>query len=358
MLVFFLAPIVPYVEPVSFPGSSGSTEVWGAATPSYALLGYGPAPFPQSQLVTLGNHSAIAYFSGSRLAAMEHAGPAGVQFNPGGVVWVQDAEVTSFDFGFLNITIRIQNLGLRPIDGAAVYLSMLGYSANSTAGGVVLIQPKFVGDCGGQILPGGDCTVTQTAQNLLPANKSINFYPEVRGSVNGAPFIYRQGFAESYPTGGVGPVWVKAFMDRVDNARGSPLTHNSTLDQFAALRFNTSSATYQISDFGFENDTTRFFGPEAAKGVTEELLFPGVYSPYTFPGFLAAYAVGHWQTLLDEQYTQFGFYIGHGPYYQVAIPCSIYELPGAGINISQFFSNLGCTTTVLPSTWLVIVLAP
>ena len=357
-VVFLLAPIVPYVQSVGLPGQSGSTNVWGLSTPSYLVAGYGSPPFASAELVTVGSHAVIAYFDGGRLAAVEDAGPAGVQFNPRGVIWVQDAEVTSFDFGFLNITIRVQNLGLRPIDGAKVYLSMTGFSANSSADGTVLVQPRIVGDCPDQIQPGGECVVAGSTPNLLPANKSVSFYPEVRGSVNEVPFVFRQGFSEAYPTGGVGPIWIKAFMDRVDNARGAPLVENSTLDRFAWLRFNTSSANYEISDYGLANDTSRFFGPGGGSGVTEELLFPGQYSPNTFPTLLREYAVGQWQTLLDGQYSQFGYYVGHGPFYEVAVPCSIYEVPAAGINIPQFFQDRGCTISTLPTTWLVIILAP
>jgi len=358
LLVFFLVPIVPYTQSVTIPGRSGEASLGGMSTPSYALLGYGSSPFPSSELVTVGSHSAIVFFRGSSPVAIEDAGPAGAEYNPSGVVWVQEAEVTSFDFGLLNVTVHLQDFGLRPIDNASVLLSMFGYSTNSTAGGMTLIQPKLVGDCQAEIQPGGYCTVSVTTPNLFPENKSIDYYPEVRGFVNGTPFVYREGFTEGFPTGGVGPIWVRAFLDRVDNARGAPLTENSTLDQFAALRFKTASAGYQISDYGFANDTALFFGANGGKGVTEELLFPGDFSPDNYPVFLADYAIGHWESLLDGYYTQFGFYVGHGPYYYVSVPCSIYEVPGAGINIPQFFQNRGCTTTVISSTWLVIVLGP
>ncbi len=358
LLVFFLAPVVPYVQSISVPGQDGSASVWGTSTPSYALLGYGSPPFPSSQIITVGTHAAVVFFTGSNPVAIEDAGPAEVQYNPRGVVWVQDAEVTSFDFGFLNITVRLQDLALFPLDNASVYLSMSGFSTNSSSGGLALIHPRLVGACPAQILPGEECTVSQTTPNLLPGNMSFSFYPEVRGSVHGVPFLYRQGFSEAYPTGGVGPIWVKNFMERVDHARGAPLVENATLDTFAKMRFNTASANYQISDYGFANDTSKFFGPNGGEGVTEELLFPGTYSPSTFPTFLAEYSLGHWQTLLNGKYAQFGYYIGHGPYYQVSVPCSIYEIPGAGIYIPGFFASHGCSTTILPSTWLVIILAP
>ena len=356
LLVFFLAPVVPYVQPASLRGSS--TSVWGFATPSYSLLGDGSPPYPPAKLVTVGDHSAIAYFDGGRLVSVEDAGPAGVSFDPREVVWVQTAQVTSFDFGFLNITVRVQNLGLTPIEGAIVYLSMYGFSANSTVGGLVLIQPKVVGSCPGQMSPGETCVVSQTTPNLLPANRSVNFYAEVRGSVNGGPFIYRQGFSEGYPTGGVGPLWVSAFMDRVDHARGALLSQNETLDQFAELRFDTASTHYQISDYGFANSSTEYFGPKWGAQVTEELLFPGAFSPDNFAVYLSEFAIGHWETLLEGTYTQFGYYVGHGPTFLAGVPCSIYEVDGSGVNIPQYFQSRGCTTSIVPSTWLVIVLSP
>jgi hypothetical protein len=390
LAVFFYAPIVPYMQGATVPGSftAGYTHciagisqtnltladeqrvgceneyraapatLYGFATPAYSLFAYGSPPYPSQMLVSQGNHSALVFFNLTKAVALEDVGGPGVQIEPPDLVWVQDAEVTSFDYGFLNITIRVTNVGLHPISNGAVYLSMKGYSTNSTLGGLVLIQPKLVGDCPASLPPAALCTVSQVTPNVFPINESINFYPEVRGSVGITPFVYRQGFAEGYPTGGVGPIWVQTFMAHVDQDRGAYLTENATLDDFAAARFKQASSVYQISDYNFVPDALQRFGEAKAAQVAEELLYPGIFSPNTYPTFLSNYAFGHWDTLMNRRYAQFGYYVGRGLYYDVSIPCRLYEVPGPGINITQFFQKEGCSTTVVTATWLVIILGP
>jgi len=391
LVIFFYVPVVPYIQPITVPGSyspgfeaclagvsqtnlrlamaqqlncenefrAPAVDLYGFATPAYGLLGYGAPPFPSQELVSQGNHSVIVYFNGSQVAAVEDAGPAGVMVNPQGVLYIQDAEVISSDYGFLNITIQLRNLGNYPVSNPSVYLSMVGYSSNATEGSVTLIKPKFVGNCEAIWAPADYCVVSQVAPNNLPVNKSFSFYPEVRGSVEGRPFLYREGFWENYPQGGVGPLWVKEFMSQVDRARGgTPMTENATLDRFAAIRFKDASAEYQISDYGFTADAASFFSQGVGKGsVVEVLLYPGVFSPDTYPNFLSEYAIGHWYGLTNPAFTKYGYYVGQALYYDVSIPCPVYEIPGPGINITQFFLQHGCTTTVASTTWLVIILS-
>lgn len=359
LLVFFLAPIVPYLQSVSVPGASGgAVDLWGEATPAYAVLGFGSPPYPQQELVTQGNRSALVFFSGGKAAAIEYVGGAGVVLDPSNVVQIDDAIVSSSDWGLLNITVYLTNIGHQGISNPVVYVQMEGASTNSTLGGLAVIDPHVIGDCGTLWAGTMTCTVSQIVPNELPVNESFTFYAEVRGAVGGVPFLYREPFSASYPEGGIGPLWVQAFLSDIDHSRlGIPLTENSTLDAFAAIRFKNASAQYQISDYGFSEDATKYFGqgPFAAD-LAEELLFPGVYSPDGYASFLEQYAPAHWDEITDTVYTQFGYYVGRAPYYVVSEPCSIYEIPHAGINVPQYFEDQGCAVAVTVATWLVIVM--
>ena len=392
VLVFFLGPVVPYFQSVSVPGAyqsglsaclagvtrtnftladeqelsceqefrSPSVNLYGFATPSYGLLGYGSPPFPDQELVTQGNHSALVFFNGGEVAALEDVGAAGVMVQPNGVVEIMSAAVSSSDFGFLNITVRLRNIGVSSVTDPTVWVSMKGFSTNGSMAGLPLLVPKFLGSCGTTWNASAYCSVSQEAANNLPVNESVSFGVEVRGDVRGAPFVYRQAFEEDYPRGGVGPYWVSDFIQQVDESRGGvTLTENSTLDRFAELRFRDASTVYQVSDYGLSTDASSFFGPRWNTSQIEEvLLYPSFYTPKYYAEFLSGYALDHWEALTNEVDRQFGYYVGQSLYYEVSVPCSVYEIPRAGVNIAQFFENAGCRTTVASVTWLVMILTP
>jgi hypothetical protein len=376
-VAIFLIPVVPYSQqvtlnygsgvlgeclPTSTPtcqtGAQTPVDVTRYATVAYSLLNYGMAPFSNPVLVTQGNHSAIVFFSGTRAVAAEGTGAGDVKINPQGSVFVEVAAVTSSDYGQLNITIRVKSYSPTAIGGSAVYLSMEGYSSNYTSGGLTWVEPRLVGTCGAVWPSGTPCTVSTVTGNALPANRSFYYYVEVRGHNEEGRFVYRQGFEEEYPEGGVGPIWVSQFISQVDKSRSYPLVENSTLDRIAEIRFMNASAHYQTSDWGFTNDTNRYLGANRSTlGYQEALLYPLKYTPDSYATFLSNYAPGHWTSLTDGYYAQYGYFVGQGPYYEVSVPCSIYEIPHAGLNIQQFFLQQGCTSTVLPATWLVVILS-
>jgi hypothetical protein len=392
-VAFLYAPVVPYVASVSIPDAfrPGFTaclpegylanysqvtpeqrscldgylypaaHLTGYATPAYRVLGSGDGPFASQVLATEGNYSALLFFSGTKLVAAEDSGPADVSINPVRTVEVESAPIFASDFGFLNISIQIRNVGYDIIEYPSVYLSMVGYSTNTTSDGLTWIQPHRVGVCSTTWSPGEFCAVSQVVENQLPMNQSFNYYVEIRGFDLGKPFIYRQGFQELYPQGGVGPLWVSRFVGVVNGERtGLSLVEDSLLDQFASIRFNDSSSNYQISDYGFISDAANFFGQNGSSYDVEELiLYPGAYSPSAYASFLSTYAPRHWSALTDPTFTHFGFYVGHAPYYSVFLPCSVYEIPGPNINVTHYFQEKGCRTTVQPGVaWLVLILSP
>lgn len=391
-VAFFVAPIFPYRVSVSIPGAYRSgyavclpgglpltgfqlTEqeqsclagyalpdaaVEGYSTPAYRAFGYGRSPFQGVEVVNQGNHSALLYLDGSSLQAAEAIDSPSVQFNPPSTVEFFKTPVYSSDFGFINITFQIRNIGADIITNPTVYLSMEGFSSNSTVGTVTWIEPRLVGGCPAIWAPAAYCTVTQVVQNRLPVNESFNYYAEIRGYDQGGYFVYRQGFGEAYPEGGVGPLWVDRFIGQVNKVRTqAQLNESSTLDSFAALRFRDAAANFQISDYGFKSDVATFFGGNGTTVAVEELLlYPGRLSPSAYAAFLSTYAPKHWSALTDQTFTKFGYFVGESTYYEVLLPCSVYEIPGPGINITQYFQSQGCRTIVQPGiTWLVLILS-
>lgn len=390
-IAFLAAPVFPYGTSVSVPGayatgyaacfpggfpvpaSQATAEeasclesyqlppsgIVSYATPAYRLFGYGRAPYSAEETVTSGNHTALLYFSHGALQAAEEFDSPHVEYNPPQIVEIDEAPVSSSDFGFVNITIVTRNVGFEPVTDPTVYLSMEGYSSNSTAGGLTWVAPRIVGGCPSSWLPSDFCTVTQVVPNMLPVNKSFSYYVEIRGTSNGSPFVYRQGFGEAYPAGGVGSIWVGRFLAAVNQGRGNhQLVENTTLDAFAALRFRTASANYSISDYGLAANASSFFGQYPSwHSVDELLLFPARETPTSFASFLAAHAPGHWAALEDTNYTWFGYYVGHAPYLDVELPCPIYEILGTNVNITQYFQGFGCQTILAGgTTWLVVIL--
>jgi len=402
---FFLAPVVPYSVSLNLPGAvsvepctttiqgattySGGTAtltltttgqattttvtceqvvpypgavVNGHAALSYALLGVGYPPFPDHVLITQANETAVVYFQGSKAVAAEDLGPANTAFNPVGVVQVLSAGFSPDDFGFLNFSATIENVGQTSIQNSYVNLQVTGYGFNYTdANGLTWIGAEAVAKCVSspalQLDPLNTCTVSGLYK--LPYDAPLTFYVEVRGQVNGQWFLYRQAFRQTTPAGEIGSGWVKDFVEQVDLARlTSPLTENSTLDNFAELRFSSASSQPQISDYHLANDVASFF-PSGNQPVVEVLLYPGYSSPSDYAAYLKGSAPGHWSALTNSALHQFGWYVGYGPYYQVSFGCPVSEIPGAGINITQYFQSQGCTVTPIPEeTWLVIVLAP
>lgn len=391
-IAFFAAPIFPYAAFVSIPGAykNGYTAclpggyvgpdsnltlqeqscleeyvlppaaVWSYATPSYRAFGYGTTPFQRMEAVSTENQSAILFFDGDRLQAAEQVNSHSVEVNPISLVEFDAAPVISSDLGFINITAQIRNVGIDSILDPTIYVSMAGYSSNTTSDGVTWIHPRLLGGCPQTWGASDYCTATQVVQNNLPANRSFDYYAEIRGYHDGSYFVYRQGFSEAYPKGGVGPLWVGRFMGIVNGARTGPkMNESGSLDVFAALRFKHAASNFPISDYGFNGDVASFFGGNGTKTLVEELLlFPGRDSPSSYASFLSDHAIKHWSALTDSAFTEFGYFVGHSPYYEVELPCSVYEIPGPGINITSYFQSQGCNTLVQPGvTWLVLILS-
>jgi hypothetical protein len=103
-----------------------------------------------------------------------------------------------------------------------------------------------------------------------------------------------------------------------------------------------------------------FFGANSSKlALVEVLLYPNltVMDPFPYANIIQESAPGHWAALTDQNYTHFGYYVGTGPYEVVKQPCPIFEIPRAGVNITQFFESAGYSVSMQQATWLVIILS-
>ncbi|MDE1853578.1 MAG: hypothetical protein KGI38_07515 [Thaumarchaeota archaeon] len=347
-------------------------NITGYSSISYRLMGIGFPPYPAYVLVTQGNFSALAYFSGTKLIAAEGiCCYANTTVDPPNVIAIQNVTFGLTNFGLLNVTVSLKNIGQAQVTrgpigsldpegrSALVSIEVPGYGTNSSQGGLTWIGANFLGACsGGPLSPGSTCAASGTVPDTLPYNRTFTYYIEVQGFAGGNPFIYREGFQGHRPSSGVDSAWVGQFIGAVDKARGGvTLSENSTLDRFASLRFSTAVSQPDISDYGLSADTASFLpGSGASPMILELLFFPGSSGPLTYATELQQIAPGHWSALTNTAYSQFGYFIGSGPYEFVNLPCPVLEVPSAGINITQYFEQAGCTVGLQQTTWLVIIL--
>ncbi len=342
----------------------------GHSALAYRFLGIGEAPFPRQMVVTQGNFSVLVYFRGDKAVAIENIGElggyGGVVVNPPGTVAIQNVSVGPLPFGQINFTVILKNIGGTPIVGglgaevkfpAFVSIQFPGYGFNDTRDGLTWIGAAPIGTCADPWRPNTLCRISQTVTDSLPPGEPFAYFVEIRGVANSTPFFYKEEFHAQNPPAGITSAWVSQFIEAVDQARGTVrLSENSALDRFASLRFSTAVTQPDISDYGLASDAASFFGGIGSEPeIVELLLYPGASDAYTYASELQQYAPGHWSALTNTTYTQYGYFIGSGPYEYVNQPCPVSEIPSGGLNITQFFEKAGCTVSVRQATWLVII---
>ncbi len=402
VVAFFYLPIVPYTQSVDiwFAYKSGvrscnppggvinitnqaeyerclayykypPANLTGHSALAYRFLGIGDAPSPRQMVVTQGNYSVLVYFRGDKAVAVEYigelGGDGGVVVNPPGTVAIQNVSVRPLPFGQINFTVMLKNIGSTPIVGglgagaefpAVVSIQFPGYDLNDTRDGLTWIGAAQIGTCADPWRPNTFCRISQTLTNALSPGEPFAYYVEIRGAANNTPFFYKEEFHAQSPPAGITSVWVSQFIETVNQARGAVrLSENNTLDRFASLRFSTAVTQPDISDYGLASDAADFFGGIGSEPeIVEVLLYPGTSDPSTYASELQQYAPGHWSALTNTTYTQYGYFIGSGPYEYVNQPCPVSEIPSGGLNITQFFEQAGCSVSVRQATWLVIIM--
>ena len=340
--------------------------VSGSSTLAYSLFGIGPPPLPDWVVFSRGNYTAVVVFDGrAATAAYEFYVPGGdLTVEPEGVVQIINASVERTGYGNLVFSAAVKNIGsstLNPVGIDVFGLPLPAYTGLSTVHDGLNWYFGGAGDnCAALLGPGSTCTMTSALGNVTSAAPGISFTVGVIGVDNGRIFFYSQDFVQPFPEPGLNHGWVDLFMGRVDGARTGPgLTENSTLDRFAALRFKTASSEPGISDYGFASDSASFFGAGATNSSPAEiLLFPGDAAPYLYATELQSSGPSHWTALTNPDYTQFGYYVGEAPYYEVSANCPVTEVPSAGVNITQYFESHGCIVTLAAGVpWLVVILS-
>jgi hypothetical protein len=154
---------------------------------------------------------------------------------------------------------------------------------------------------------------------------------------------------------GVDAQWIASFFSIVNSQRSTPLTESGTLDQFAALRFNTIVSHFPITHYGYDQDFQSFFSGQSIY-ASEEYFYPQG-SPSDYAQNIQTTAPVHWQGLLDSTYAHYGYYLGDGPVTEIYQPCSApLEIIGS-INETQQLQQYGCQFTIVTGTYLVIELS-
>ncbi len=406
LLVITLAPVVPYHLKVDNPGFPYSLQgyqacvnqfakdnvinadnpdfqrciaqtlippidVTGYGSVSFSLLGVGVQPFPDIMSVGESDFYALLHISGTRIVAAEQVSQQNVIYNPSGIT-ISNSSLTQGFLGNGNATITVTNTTGQTLVNPLILVSVPGSSGNSTdKNGVTWIfrygygslafascmqngKPQNLGS-------GASCTATFSTLTTAQFGSPFRYSVEVQGHLGSQLFITERTFTYSISSQAANRLWTDSYVKLVNEARnGSALIESSYLDAFAKLRFSTAVAQPDISDYGFYTDESSFFATNSTKpSLVEVLLYPNIPTedPYSYAEVIQHSAPGHWSALTDRNYTRFGYFIGTGPYEIVQQPCPIFEIPGAGVNITQYFEKAGCSVTMQQSTWLVIILS-
>ena len=140
--------------------------------------------------------------------------------------------------------------------------------------------------------------------------------------------------------------WVHEFMANISLMGRVSFTENTQLDQLAQERFNTAVTQPDITHYGGNS--------EIPPGVGEVIYYPAGSSPSAYAhNDVQKGAPGHYNLMVSYGFTQYGYYLGQGKIAESS-GCSVTELPGPDINVTQFLQQHGCQVTWVTSTWLVI----
>ena len=143
--------------------------------------------------------------------------------------------------------------------------------------------------------------------------------------------------------------WIASFISLVNSNRTYALSESSEMDSLAGSRFTTmiEDGHYYITHYG------------AGGGDFGEVVFyPSGSTPLEYVNQLKTEDPLHWQLLVSTRFSSYGYHIGNGPDIEAEGYCNApNELPGPGINVSQWLTSYGCTPVVINTTWLVIDLS-
>jgi hypothetical protein len=339
-------------------------KVTGYASAMYRLFGLTTGPFPSVMLAKQGNVTFLLHFQGGSISYIDDVPMNQLSppvLNPSGVIRVDNVSIGQWAFGRLNFSARVTNIGSNRLWNIGVSFNYPTYGTNGSFGSVRTYMPEGA-TCAGYLDPGASCTGTLTL-NQSSRLLTDQYYPmilEVSGTyslsnpANG--FICVNTYSVPYPGVGLNSHWVQAFIQTIVQRRnGSSLTENNTLDKFAAFRYNTLRARYQISDYNFTTDYNRYFGT-SKPAILEEILYPAGKDPILYPSYLKSTAITHYTDLLDTAYTKYGYFFGTGPAVEVGPGCSATEVPGPNIDLIQWATSHGCSYVIADEVWFILIL--
>ena len=327
---------------------------------SYALFGIGTHPFNSSYRITADDSSAIFYVTGTKVLSVQSFPFPSFDLNPQGVVAIRNTSVTLGGLGLVNFSATITNIGAQPLSPVYASFEVPGDLGNNQTRGGVVWDNYFVGSrCALVLAPGSSCSFSyQPFSDSLSGGQPFSYRVGVTTSTNASrfstdPMVYQRFFQGVWPGTGISSGWVNALIQEVDSNRTGPnLVEDQSLDAFAATRFETQVANYNVSNYGFQGDFAKSF-PGSTQQIGEVTLWPGSDLPSEYAGFLQQSAPGHWSVLTDSMYTHFGYYVGYGPTIVADQPCSVTEFP-ANVNMTALLTSHGCQFQIEQAVWLVI----
>jgi hypothetical protein len=338
--------------------------VTGYASAVYGLFGLSTGPFPSVMIAKQGNVSFLLHFQGARISYIDMIpidSSLPPDLNPSGVVRVDNVSIGQWAFARLNFSARVTNIGAKRLWNVGVSFNYPTYGTNGSFGSVRTYLPEGA-TCAAYLDPGASCTgsLTLNQSSRLLTNQYYPMILEVSGSysltVPSQSFIYVDTTSVPYPGVGLNSHWVQAFIQAIVQRRnGSTLTENKTLDEFAAFRFTTLRAKFQISDYNFTTDYNRFF-TTSKPAILEEILYPEGKDPVLYPDYLKSTAITHYSDLLNTAYSHYGYFFGTGPAVEVGPGCTATEVPGPGIDLIQWATSHGCSYVIADEVWFILIL--
>ncbi|MDA4127528.1 MAG: hypothetical protein OK452_10075 [Thaumarchaeota archaeon] len=367
-VVLLVAPVVPLTDSLAVPKVNSAdtvVSVSGQTSPVYLLTGFGQGPFANPSFVDLGSESILVFFKGTHVAYVEGPFNGQATYNPENVIEINSFPPVPGSNGSVQFTATIRNIGSLNVLSAIAFLDFPEYGTNITHAGVVWQGlPSY--SCGTILAPKDICQVKLSLEPRLglaiestyPLSWVVGGATSTESvlSLNQTNFLFRESFSAQYPGSGPNPIWMNSFVGTVNSHRGGiQLVENQTVDAFAHTRFLTDVSNYAISDYGFDGQAAAFFNG-TGKAYTEEILYPSGFAPGAFASYIEQSAPGHWNGLIDTAYTQYGYFLGTGPAI-IFTGCSVTEINGRNVNITQVAIENGCTYKVQNEIYLVIVLS-
>ncbi|MBN2421097.1 hypothetical protein JXB27_02345 [Candidatus Woesearchaeota archaeon] len=148
-------------------------------------------------------------------------------------------------------------------------------------------------------------------------------------------------------SGEIDDEWVNEFMNIVNEERARnglyQMQESTQLNEIANARFIKMQEKPFISHYGAEE-----------YNVGEVIFFPDGTTPEEQIRDIRNDAPLHWNLLMYQTFSAYGYHIEEGPVLGIYEPCPVTEIPGPYIDEKEFFAEQGCRTTTHSSTWFVI----